>query len=317
MLEREVALTYPAEGVVEAVRQATIAAQVSGRIRELRVDAGMPVKAGEVLLHIDAREAQEGLRGTQALFANAQARMERARRLFAQKFISQAALEQAEAEYKAAAATRGQASVLQSFATLTAPFAGVIAQRLTEQGEMAVPGKALLTIFAPQDLRVLASIPQDKMAEIRALQKGRATQAALSAQIELSATRQWLEGGKLELLPSLESGTHAQRVRISLPAAAVTAHGLVPGLFVRAHFTLGTAKKLLLPAAAVFRRGELTGVYVLPVAQAGKARAKPQLRQVRVGEALPGGALEVLAGLSAGEEVALEPIKAGMWGRHE
>jgi multidrug efflux pump subunit AcrA (membrane-fusion protein) len=50
---REVDQTYPAEGVVEAVRQSSVAAQVPGRIVELRVDAGQAVVRGQVLARID------------------------------------------------------------------------------------------------------------------------------------------------------------------------------------------------------------------------------------------------------------------------
>ena len=53
---REVALTLPAEGVVEALSQAVVAAQVAGRVTEMRVDAGQAVKKGEVMLRLDVRQ---------------------------------------------------------------------------------------------------------------------------------------------------------------------------------------------------------------------------------------------------------------------
>ena len=68
----------------------------------------------------------------------------------------------------------------------------------------------------------------------------------------------------------------------------------------------GTVRRLTVPAAAVLQRSELTAVYVLP------EKGRPQLRQVRLGQRLGDGSYEVLAGLRAGERVALEPIRAGM-----
>ena len=65
---------------------------------------------------------------------------------------------------------------------------------------------------------------------------------------------------------------------------------------------IGRSRKLVVPAAAVLRRGELTAVYVLTE---GGGR---QLRQVRVGNRVNDDAVEVLAGLSAGERVALDPL---------
>ena len=102
-------LTYSAEAVVEAVRQSTVAAQISGRIVELRFDVGDSVKKGEVIVRIDERAAAQALaaseaqvRQAEAALRNARAEYERARQLVAQKFLSQAALERAETEYKAA-----------------------------------------------------------------------------------------------------------------------------------------------------------------------------------------------------------------------
>src|SRR5689334_8449734 len=76
---REVELSYPAEAVIEAVRQATVAAQVQGRIVDVRVDAGQKVHAGEVLMRIDEREAVHGVAAAQAGLTNAKANYERSR----------------------------------------------------------------------------------------------------------------------------------------------------------------------------------------------------------------------------------------------
>ena len=77
-------------------------------------------------------------------------------------------------------------------------------------------------------------------------------------------------------------------------------------MFVRTHFVVGKANKLVIPASAVLRRSEVAAVYVVD------EKGGVQLRQVRLGEATVDGAVEVLAGLNPGEKVALEPVKAGM-----
>ncbi|TRZ66876.1 MAG: efflux RND transporter periplasmic adaptor subunit [Rhodocyclaceae bacterium] len=291
---REVDQTYPAEAVVEAVRQATIAAQMQGRVVEARFDAGSRVKSGEVLMRLDEREAAQGQAGAQAQLANARAAWERNKNLLAQKFISQAAFDKAEADYQAAAAGAGQAGAVTSFATINAPFSGVVAQRHAELGEMAGPGKALITVFDPKSLRVVASIPQHKLAAVR---------QALRARVEFPETGKWIDALRVEILPTADIQTHVVRARVYLPD---NLEGILPGMFVRAHFVIGKSRKLLVPAGAVLRRGELTGVYVLD------DKALPHLRQVRLGESLAGSDIEVLAGLAAGEKVALDPVKAGI-----
>jgi hypothetical protein len=76
-------------------------------------------------------------------------------------------------------------------------------------------------------------------------------------------------------------------------------------MFARVHFITGVAKKLTVPASAVVRRGEVSALYVL-------GEGGPRLRQVRLGEAVAGGDLEVLAGLSAGEKISTDPVKTGI-----
>lgn len=291
---REVESTYPAESVVEAVRQATVAAQVAGRIVDMRTDAGRHVKAGEVLMKIDAREAAEGLAGAQAQLAQAQANYDRTKSLFDKKFVSGAALDKAEADLKSARAASGQAGAGLSYATVTAPISGVVAQRDVELGEMAALGKPLVTVFDPKSLRVIASVPQYKLDQLR---------GAAKAKVEFPETGKWIEAVRVELLPALDARSHTVTARVYLPD---NAEGVMPGMAARVHFISGHAMKLTLPPAAVVRRGEVSAVYVID------AQGVPHLRQVRLGEAVAGGELEIMAGLAAGDKVSLEPVKSGI-----
>jgi hypothetical protein len=105
------------------------------------------------------------------------------------------------------------------------------------------------------------------------------------------------------VVPAADPRTHTTRVRIELPEDV---RGVYPGVFARAHFVVGSAPRLLVPREAVLRRSEVTAVYVID------AKGYPQLRQVRLGAAADEQSVEVLAGLKAGERVALDPVKAGM-----
>ncbi len=307
---REVDLTYSAEAVIEAVRQSTVSAQIAGRIVELRFDVGDYVKKGDVIVRIDERAAAQALaasaaqvREAEAAARNARVNLERSRQLLAQKFVSQAAVDKADADYKQAQARlsamlagAGQAATERSFATIVAPYSGVVAARHVELGEMAVPGKPLMTGFDPASLRAVANVPQTQVAAI---------QASGKARIEIPSLGRWIDVREVTVVPSADPRTHTTRVRLELPEDL---RGVYPGVFARAHFTIGRAPRLLVPRAAVFQRSELTGVYVLD------DRSAPSLRQVRLGTAGDESAVEVLAGLRPGERVALEPVKAGMAG---
>jgi len=293
---REVDQTWPADATVDAVKQATLAAQVPGRIVAVLVDAGARVRAGETLMRIDSREAAQAEAAARAQLVQAQAQYERTRNLLEKKFVSAAAMDRAEADYKAAQALAEQAGAGLSHGTIAAPFAGLVGQRLAELGDMAVPGKPLLTVYDPQGLRAVAAVPQRVLAAVR---------GNLKAWVEFPESGRRIDATRVELLPTVDPLTRTATVRAYLPAGT---DGVAPGMFARLHLAIGRGSKLLVPAAAVIRRGEVTLVYVVDDKNA------PRLRQVRLGEPSPDG-IEVLAGLKAGERISLDPVQAGMAAR--
>jgi multidrug efflux pump subunit AcrA (membrane-fusion protein) len=94
-------------------------------------------------------------------------------------------------------------------------------------------------------------------------------------------------------------------VRIDLPASL---EGVIPGMFARAHFSVGSARKLTIPSSAVVRRSELSAVYVVK-------QDRVSLRQVRLGTPNGRGQVAVLAGLNPGDVIALDPVKAGIYAK--
>lgn len=302
------AQTYSVEGVVEAIRQSTVSAQISGRVKEVNFDVGDTVKKGQVILRIDERETEQALVGSQAHVMQAQAALTQARanyerslQLFEKKYISQSALDKAKADYDmaqaqsaASEAGESQSALARGYAAVVAPFSGVVAARMVELGEMVTVGKPLMVGFDPTQMRVIVNVPQYKLAEI-----GTHPQV----KVELTSLKRWVSAAEVTVQPSADARTHSTQVRVTLPA---NEKGVYPGMFVRAHFVVGKASRLLIPASAVLRRSEVVAVYV--VDDKGAAR----LRQVRLGEASGENEVEVLVGLNPGENVALDPIKAGM-----
>lgn len=306
VVQKQVASGYATDGLVQAVRQSQIAAQVPGRVLQVAVKAGDQVSAGQLLLRIDDRELAQNVAGqqaqvaaAQAQLANADANLLRSRELVKQKFLSPAALDQAEAQARAARAQvealqagLGGASAGRSHTVIKAPYAGVIAAVNVEQGDMASPGVPLLTLYAPGDLRVVAQVPQSRLAAVRAQSK---------AQIEV-APGQWQAAGSVKLMPAADAATQSTELRLE----KIPQEGLLPGQSVRVLLATGAARRLVVPNAALVHRGELVAVYV----QAAEGRFLQRL--VRLGEQFGEAGVEVLAGLSAGEKVALDPVRAGM-----
>ncbi|MDD2845010.1 MAG: efflux RND transporter periplasmic adaptor subunit [Rhodoferax sp.] len=304
---------FEMDGVVQPVKQSTVSAQASGRLVTLAVKAGDPVRAGQLLATIDDRETQTGVQRSRAQAAqaqaelrNAQANFDRTRDLQAQGFVSKAAMDTADAQLKSAQAGRDQASagekqsgLSQGFTRVTAPFDAFVLQTLAEAGDLAFPGKPLLTLYAPLPLRAVVQVPVSRSSLV---------QGSTSVEVQVSAADgapQWVRPSQTSHLPTADAVSQTIEWRLELPASA--SKGLLPGQQVRVRFAAGQSQRLVIPAAAVLRRGELTAVYV----ESGQGFA---LKAIRLGAEHGAQGVEVLAGLSDTDRVALDPVRAGLAG---
>jgi RND family efflux transporter MFP subunit len=304
---RTVADVYAADAVIEAVRQATVSAQISGTVTQFFVDAGDRVKRGALLARIDPRETDAQVGAARANVAQAEAALvqaklnfDRTQSLVKQNFVSQSALDKADADLKSAqaavdAARAGstQAQTARSFAEVRSPIDGVVSRRLMELGELASPGKPVVEVFDPSALRAVGAVPQFVLARVAKADR---------ASVQLPTLNQTIAAVKLTLLPAADPRLLSTQVRADLPAQLPA--GVVPGTAAKILLPTGSATKLVMPADAVIRRGELAVAYVIA------ADGKPRLRQIRVGDPVEGEQVEVLAGLGSGERVQLNPLLA-------
>jgi len=300
------------DAVLQPVRQATVTAQVGGNVLELRIRAGDTVQRGQLLARIDARESRAVVARSDAAVAQAEAEarhadlaLKRNRDLLKDGFVSQAAVDSAEtlaqaarAGLEQARAARSQAAVTQGHADVVAPFDAVVSATHVEAGDLALPGRALVSLYAPGRMRAVVQVPASRAPALA---------AAGDVSVVLPDGRRVLPVGR-ELLPAADPVSQTVEWRLDLPADADSAR---PGQTLRVlaqglPAAIAGAARPSIPAEAVLRRGELTAVYV----------ARPDgfvLRAVRVGPAA-GGRVEVLAGLAGGERIALDPVRAGLAG---
>lgn len=310
------------DGVVEAVKQSIVAAQVSGTVTQLQVKAGDQVHAGQVLVLLDARVAEQGAAASDAQVQAERASLEvasqeydRQRQLYEKNYISQAAFERAQAQFRAKQAQvsaqlaqAGAARTQTGFFVVRAPYAGIVAEVPVALGDMALPGRPLISLYDASALRVTAAVPQSALKDFA---QGQGAKVELPG---LPAQRQWYLPVHVQVLPTEDSATHTVQVRLDLVRGV---RGIFPGMFARVWFPVqgslvdqraGTSplprpERLFVPVQAVVHRSEVTALYV--VADGGR----PVLRQVRLGERL-NESVEILSGVSAGESVALDPQAA-------
>jgi RND family efflux transporter MFP subunit len=293
------------DGRVEAVNQATVSAQTSGRIAELPFDVNDYVEAGAVLMRFTDTEQKAALAQAEAAQQEATARLaeanqefERFSKMIENNSVSRAAFDQSRANRDAARArlnaTRSRvegAKEQLEYTVIRAPYAGIVSKRHVELGELVSPGQPVISGLSLQSLRVNVDVPQSMFHAIRTIGK---------AFVYVKGER--IAAESLTFFPVADAEANTFRVRVNLPDGAVT---LYPGMFVKVGFVVGETQRLLVPAEAVVRRSELSGVYVAD----GDAVA---LRQVRLGRRY-GDSIEVLSGLSEGEAVAIDPVAAGIW----
>ena len=294
------------DGTVEAVNRATMSAQTSGRIAEVYFDVDDYVEAGEAIVRFTNLEQQAALSRAEAALSEAVALQtqaeedfRRVKGLFDSGSSSKREYDQATAARDAAIArvTAARSAIATAkqqleYTLVRAPYAGIVTERFVEVGESIAVGQPLMSGLSLESLRVVVDIPQRVAAKVREFQ----TAFILTDSARIPADR-------LTIFPFADSSSNTFTVRIELPDGQF---GLYPGMFVKAGFVVGDQERLLVAEAALVRRSEVTGVYV--VGDENSVR----FRQVRVGGVF-GDRVEILAGLSEGERIAVDPVRAGIY----
>ena len=296
-LERDV------DGTIEAVNQATVSAQTAGRVAEILYDVGDVVPAGAVIMRLKGTEQRAGLQGAQAALSEARARnaeaatnYQRIAELFARRVVSKSQLDQATANRDAAAARLAAAEAGLTtaregvgYTEIRAPYGGVVTKRLVEVGETVSPGMPLMTGLSLRDLRVAMAIPQSLIMQVRKLK-----QAAVYVGDERVAAT------KITIFPEAATPSSTFRARLDLPPGAID---LAPGMYVKVGLVVGELDRILVPVSSLVVRSEVSAVYVIDPG------GRVSLRYVRPGHRF-GDKIEILAGLQAGERIALDSLAA-------
>jgi membrane fusion protein, multidrug efflux system len=274
-------------GVVQARRQAALSARIPASVTELPYREGQRVESGAVVVRLDDAALRAAVAAAEAGLKASEADLERTKTLLEKNAATPRELEQMTAAVAGARAQVTGARDNLSYAVLRAPFAGRIASRRVNLGDVVNPGMPLVEIEGQGGLEIQATVESGTAA---ALRPGSRIKARVDGQ-----------GGPLDatitaVAPSGDATTHRFEVKADLPAAP----GLRAGLFARLLVPgLAATPRLTVPAAAVFERGGLTGLFVV---EDGTAR----LRWVAAG-AREGDTLEIRAGVEEGEPVVLGP----------
>lgn len=287
-------------GVVEAVNEATLSAQTSGRVEALPYDVHDLVPAGAVVVRFTDIEQQSALRGAQAALRTAQAQRDQVEKDFARVQALYNRHLVAKSDFDAATARRASANAAvdaaQSavrtaeqqvdYTVVKSPYSGIVTQRHVRVGESVHMGQPLISGLSLGELRVQVEVPQSAVADIQHFDKAR-------VEIEDGGHRD-IQASRITLVPFANPESHSFKMRVDLPAQET---GLYPGMTVRVAFVVGTQKIIQLPRSSILRQGEVSAVYV-------KDGESFKLRYVRTGIETD-ERVQILSGLGAGETVAV------------
>lgn len=273
-------------GSVEAVQRATISSKITGAIEELSVTLGSTVKKGALLVKINAGEIPARVSQAETQLAQAQRNYEREKRLLKKDAATRETVKGLEDVYRVAEAGVREARSMLGYTMITAPFAGIISQKMINAGDLTTPGMSLLVLENIDRLQVVAAVPEGLALKIK---KGDTLAVTVPA-AEFSRT-----GTVTEISPAADTASRTFLIKIRVD----TDSGLRPGQFARVAFPSSAENKaFLVPETALSRFGQMERVFIAH-------NNTVQLRLVRSGEARE-GMVEILTGLNPGEQVVVE-----------
>jgi RND family efflux transporter MFP subunit len=296
-----------ASGQVEAAQTAAISTRVMGRITNIYVKAGDRVAKGQLLVAISDDDMRAKRSQTEAMIAEAEAAYVNAKKdfdrfqvLYQQQSATAKEMENVNLQFQAAQSRveaarqmRSEVNASLAYSRLTAPFSGVVTQKLAETGNLANPGMPILTIEQNGILQVSASIAESDIAQVK---------LGDDAQLLVKSTQQTFTGKVIQLNPSSQFTGGQYIVKISIPESAK--EQLYAGMYVNVHIPLKgvTASKtdrFTIPVSSIVNRDELTGIYTLSSSNTAL------LRWIRLGKTY-GDQVEVISGLSPTEKFVLQ-----------
>ena len=221
-------------GTLLAVNRAELKAEVTGRVTRVAVQEGDTVAAGALLGAQDEDDYALGVQVAEAQLAQAKAQALQAQRdfdrsvaLLEKRSITRQAAQQAETVFnatraaaQAAESNLGLARLRLRKARLVAPFAGQVARRLVQPGEMLNPGQTAFEVVDNRKLEIRADLPTEAMAQVKVGQR---------ASFRAIGLNRMVEGRVAQVSPSLSQDGRTLRVRVEVPNADGELKG---GLFV-------------------------------------------------------------------------------------
>ncbi len=295
---KEMDQTAEAVGSIQSKSTTNIASKILATILTVNVSPGDAVQKGDLLITLDDRDLTARLQQAKNAVEAAKATLEKASRdreryeallktqsvtqnayddMVSAERIAKAKLEQAQEQVR-------EAEVMLSHSKIYASSGGTIIEKYCDPGDLASPGKPLLTMYDPSNLRLEVAVRERLSGRLK---------IGDQVPVVIDAVSKEMTGTVEEVVPSADPASRTVTVKVAIPRE----EGIFPGMYGRIRIPLDPVKFLVIPAHTVRKVGQLEMVTV-------KEDSKLQSRAVRTGR-LWNGDIEVLSGLEEGEQVVL------------
>ena len=295
---RELPQRIELSGSVEAGESAMVSSRVMASVVAVPVKEGDLVAKGQLLVEIDPQtakgqeaQARGALAQAKAAYALAERNYGRFQALQKSGSASDLELDMARMQYEQAKGAVEQAtgaveaaSSVAKESRVVAPFAGRVARKMVDPGDLAAPGRPLVAVESTAGRRLVLAVPES-VAVAAKLRAG----AKLPVTVDALPGRS-LEGHVVEMSPGADPASHSFSAKVEIGAEVPT------GVTARAVVETGRRTAVVVPAAAVLKQGGMSLVVVKD--EKGKARTRAVTLGARAGESV-----EVLSGLKGGEEL--------------
>jgi len=290
---------FEASGTATPLRQATLSTKLMGTVLQVLANEGDHIIAGQTLVRIDARDLAAKNSQVAASIAEAEAvqrdaatQAARFRALYADSAATRAQLDavetgllRAEAGVRVARASSSELAAVAAYATVRAPFSGIVTKRFVDPGAFAAPGAPLMTVQDGNQLRIVANATPDVASGLRRGQR-------IDALVEDRPVSAVIEG----IVPSTGGNLYMINALVSNAVGS-----FLPGSTATLLVKMGSRHALVVPANAVVREGDLTGLTI-------RTKDGDEVRWVRLGRS-SGDVVEIDSGLRAGD-VVIVPANA-------
>ncbi len=284
IVRRTIAASYSGTAPLEARAEAQVVAKTSGVALQVMAEVGQPVRAGQVLVRLDADRARLQAAQSAAQVRKLEANYNRSLQLSKQQLISANDLDQLRFDLENARAANRLANLEVSYADVVAPISGVIAERSIKAGNFVQINSPIFRIVDTSRVEATLNVPERELAVLKAGQP-------VQLQVDAVPGRSF-EGRVDRIAPVVDAGSGTFRVVCAFDSAG----SLQPGMFGRLRIDYDNrADAPVIPRSALLDDQGTPAVYAV---RGGKAVRVP----VQLGY-LDGEWAEVRSGLEPKDRV--------------